>query len=71
MKLSEHLWWSDDLFMGRDKSKSLSTDEAVSEISENEQAEDMYERVCVRILGLIFDQTFSKIAKTICLKVKI
>ena len=55
MKLSEHLWWSNDLFMGRDKSKSLSTDEAVSEISENEQAEDMYERVCVRILGLIFD----------------
>ena len=57
--------------MGRDESQSLSTDEAVSEISENEQAEDMYERVSVQILDLIFDQTFSKIAKAICLKVKI
>ena len=57
--------------MGTDESQSLSTDEAVSEISENEQAEDMYERVSVQILDLIFDQTVSKFAKTLFLKVKI
>ena len=38
---------------------------------ENEQAEDMYELVSVQILDFIFDQIFSKTAKTIYLKVKI